>query len=77
MPLIPPKLVDALADRYTFERELGAGGMATELVTEVTARLKSLKRHEPCRHPGESRGPLNMDSGLRRNDGQIIDWMPH
>ncbi len=29
MPLIPPKLVDALADRYTFERELGAGGMAT------------------------------------------------
>ena len=29
MPLIPPKLVDALSDRYTFERELGAGGMAT------------------------------------------------
>jgi len=29
VPLIPPKLVDALADRYTFERELGAGGMAT------------------------------------------------
>jgi eukaryotic-like serine/threonine-protein kinase len=27
--VIPPKLVDALADRYTFERELGAGGMAT------------------------------------------------
>ena len=29
MPMIPPKLTDALADRYTFERELGAGGMAT------------------------------------------------
>jgi len=24
-----PRLVAALADRYTFERELGAGGMAT------------------------------------------------
>ena len=29
MPMIPPKLTDALADRYTFERELGQGGMAT------------------------------------------------
>ena len=29
MPVIPPKLVDSLADRYRFERELGAGGMAT------------------------------------------------
>jgi len=27
--VIPPKLVDSLADRYRFERELGAGGMAT------------------------------------------------
>jgi Tol biopolymer transport system component len=27
--VIPPKLMDALADRYRFERELGAGGMAT------------------------------------------------
>jgi hypothetical protein len=45
--LIPPKLVDSLADRYRLEGELGAGGMATELVTEVTARLMSLKRHVP------------------------------
>ncbi len=29
MPMIPPKLTEALSDRYTFERELGAGGMAT------------------------------------------------
>jgi len=29
VPLIPPKLVDSLSDRYRFERELGAGGMAT------------------------------------------------
>jgi len=27
--LIPPKLVDSLADRYRLERELGQGGMAT------------------------------------------------
>ena len=26
---IPPRLTEALADRYAFERELGAGGMAT------------------------------------------------
>ena len=25
----PPRLADALADRYRIERELGAGGMAT------------------------------------------------
>ncbi len=29
MSVIPPKLADSLADRYRFERELGAGGMAT------------------------------------------------
>ena len=29
MPDIPPRLVAALADRYTLERELGQGGMAT------------------------------------------------
>ena len=29
----------------------------------------------PGRHPGESRGPLNLDSGLRRNDDHIIDWI--
>ncbi len=37
-------LTAALADRYRIERELGQGGMARELVTEVTARLMSLKR---------------------------------
>ena len=29
MTELPSRLVDALADRYRFERELGAGGMAT------------------------------------------------
>ncbi len=29
MPLIPPKLVDSLSDRYRLEGELGQGGMAT------------------------------------------------
>ena len=38
------RLTSALADRYRKERELGQGGMARELVTEVTARLMSLKR---------------------------------
>jgi hypothetical protein len=38
------RLRASLADRYRLERELGQGGMARELVTEVTARLKSLKR---------------------------------
>ncbi len=38
------RLTAALSDRYRIERELGQGGMARELVTEVTARLKSLKR---------------------------------
>ena len=38
------RLTTALADRYRLERELGQGGMARELVTEVTARLMSLKR---------------------------------
>ena len=38
------RLTAALSDRYRIERELGQGGMAGELVTEVTARLKSLKR---------------------------------
>ncbi len=40
-------LASALTDRYRLERELGQGGMATELVTEVTARLMSLKRQLP------------------------------
>ena len=44
---IPDRLAAALADRYRIERELGAGGMARELVTEVTARLTSLKRQIP------------------------------
>ena len=30
----PPRLVDALADRYRIERELGAGGMATVYLAE-------------------------------------------
>jgi eukaryotic-like serine/threonine-protein kinase len=29
MTLVPPRLTDALSDRYRLERELGAGGMAT------------------------------------------------
>ncbi len=29
MPEVPSRLKEALADRYTIERELGAGGMAT------------------------------------------------
>ena len=29
MPVIPPKLVDSLSDRYRLEGELGQGGMAT------------------------------------------------
>jgi len=37
------RLTTALSDRYRLERELGAGGMASEPVTEVTARLESLK----------------------------------
>ena len=37
-------LTQALSDRYRLERELGRGDMARELVTEVTARLMSLKR---------------------------------
>jgi len=41
------RLVAALADRYRIERELGQGGMATELVAKATARLMSLKRHVP------------------------------
>ncbi len=31
------RLTAALSDRYRIERELGRGGMARELVTEVTA----------------------------------------
>ncbi len=41
------RLSAALSDRYRIERELGAGGMARELVTAVTARLTSLKRPRP------------------------------
>ena len=41
------RLAAALADRYRLERELGQGGMVRELVTEVTARLMSLKRQVP------------------------------
>jgi hypothetical protein len=37
-------LATALADRYRIERELGGGARMAELVTEVTARLTSLKR---------------------------------
>ena len=52
MSAAPPGLASALQDRYRLERELGRGGMATELGTEVTlkdsltvaARLRSLKR---------------------------------
>ncbi len=49
------RLTAALADRYRLERELGVGGMPTELVTEVIqtdsltvpARRMSLKRQLP------------------------------
>jgi hypothetical protein len=49
------RLAAALSDRYLLERELGQGGMATELVTEVilkdsltvAARLMPLKRRVP------------------------------
>ena len=44
MTPVPIRLSAALADRYRLERELGQGGMARELVTEVTVRLMSLKR---------------------------------
>ena len=39
-----PRLAASLSRSYRLERELGQGGMASELVTEVTARLVSLKR---------------------------------
>ena len=45
--MTPERLTSALADRYRLERELGQGGMAWEPVTEVTARLMSLKRQVP------------------------------
>jgi len=48
------RLSSALADRYRIERELGQGGMATELVTEVTARLVSLKRPSPAVTPANA-----------------------
>ena len=41
------RVTAALSRSYRLERELGAGGMARELVTEVTARLMSLKRQVP------------------------------
>ncbi len=44
---IPDRLAASLSDRYRLERELGQGGMARELVTEVTARPMSLKRQVP------------------------------
>ena len=34
MPDAPARLVEALADRYRIERELGAGGMATVYLAE-------------------------------------------
>ena len=39
----------SLADRYRIGRELGSGGMAGELVTEVTARLtQPPSKRIPC-----------------------------
>jgi serine/threonine-protein kinase len=34
MPDLPDRLRAALADRYTIERELGSGGMATVYLAE-------------------------------------------
>ena len=48
------RLSAALSDRYRIERELGAGGMASELVTEVTARLMLLKRPSPAVTPANA-----------------------
>ena len=48
------RLSAALADRYRIERGLGQGGMATELVTEVTARRMSLKRPSPSVTPAKA-----------------------
>lgn len=41
-----------LADRCRLERGLGRSGMARELVTEVTARLTSLKRRVASENVG-------------------------
>jgi len=49
-----PRLAAALANRYRIERQLGQGGMATELVTQVTARLMSLKRPSPSVTPAKA-----------------------
>ena len=62
MTTTPARLATALADRYRLERELGAGGMARELVTEVTARLVSLKRRvAPFAPAGRSRRVARSD----------------
>jgi len=65
MSAIPAGLVNALQDRYRLDRELGAGGMASELVTEVTARLMSLKRRvAPLAPAGRPRRVARFDCHL-------------
>jgi len=48
------RFTTARSRSHRIERELGQGGMATGLVTEVTARLVSLKRPSPSVTPAKA-----------------------
>jgi hypothetical protein len=77
MPDAPPKLAEALSGRYTIERELGAGGMATvylaqdvkhrrKVAVRMEGRLAALTGHRG-RHPRLRAVPLVPHrSGFRR-----------
>ena len=42
MSQLPPRLVDILANRYRFERELGGGGMSRVFVAEESALRRTV-----------------------------------
>ena len=65
-------LKDALSDRYTIERELGAGGMATDVLPCAEAPARHHRMNAPVRVLKDAFFVVVLRSDQQRRGGREI-----